>query len=194
MRRAARSVLAFSRIDAASAHELVAVFNAGTNLRQWDRSVYRGGSTYQGVAWSPDGTTIAAGGDANTGIQLLRASDGTPIGGGWKDHALIHTVAYSPDGSTIASTGFDGTVVLRDVATGVQLGPALAASYTQQAAYVTFDAAGHLIVATQDGGLWRWDIELAYLLHQACAIAGRNLTTQEWADLHTGRPYLAACG
>jgi hypothetical protein len=30
-------------------------------------------------------------------------------------------------------------------------------------------------------------------MHQACAIAGRNLTPQEWADLHTGRPYLATC-
>ena len=145
------------------------------------------------MAWSPDGTTIAAGGDGATGVLLLRASDGARVGGGWTDHAETFTVAYSPEGSTIASTGVDGTVVLRDVATGDRIGPPLVASYNQRPSLASFDAAGHLIVATLDGGLWRWNIDLAYLLHQACAIAGRNLTTQEWADLHTGRPYLAAC-
>jgi hypothetical protein len=78
------------------------------------------------------------------------------------------------------------------VATGSRIGPALTVSYNQDAAIVTFDAAGHLIIA-QDGGLWHWNIDLAYLMHQACAIAGRNFTPQEWADLHTSRPYLATC-
>jgi WD40 repeat protein len=171
----------------------IVVFSTGTNVEQWRRSTYSGGSTYQSLAWSPNGTTIAAGGDAATGIQLLRASDGTPIGGGWKDHTLTFTVAYSPDGAIIASTGLDGTVVLRDVATGNQVGPAFTAPYNQPASLVGFDAAGHLILATPDGGFWRWNIDLAYLMHQACAIAGRNLTPQEWTDLHTGRPYLATC-
>jgi hypothetical protein len=31
------------------------------------------------------------------------------------------------------------------------------------------------------------------MLDRACAIAGRNLTSQEWADLHTNRPYMKAC-
>jgi WD40 repeat protein len=137
--------------------------------------------------------TVAAGGDAMAGIQLLRASDGTPVGGGWKDHALTWTIAYSPDGSIIASTGSDGTVVLRDVATGDQIGPAMTTSYNRRPSIVTFDGAARLIVASTDGGLWRWNIDLTHLLHQACAIAGRNLTRQEWENLHTGRPYLNAC-
>ena len=176
----------------------VAVFNTSTNREQWSSSFPSlAGSgpdpRFQGVAWSPDGTTVAAGGDAATGVQLLRASDGTRLGGGWKDHTGTVTVAYSPDGSTIASTGFDGTVVLRDVATSDRIGPPLVVSYNQQASFASFDGAGHLIVATQDGGLWRWNIDLPYLLRQACAIAGRNLTTREWADLHTAHPYLTAC-
>ena len=174
----------------------VAVFNTSTNREQWSSSsLTQSGSdsTFQGVAWSPDGTTIAAGGDADTGVLLLRASDGTRVGGGWRDHAETSTVAYSPDGSTIASTGSDGTVVLRDVPTSDRVGPPLVASYNQQPSLASFDAAGHLIVATLDGGLWRWNIDLPYLLRQACAIAGRNLTTREWADLHTAHPYLTAC-
>jgi len=172
----------------------IVVRSAGSGVGQWDYSTSTSfAPVYDAVAWSPDGTTIAAGGDATAGVRLLRASDGTPIGGGWKDHALTWTIAYSPDGAIIASTGSDGTVVLRDVATGDQIGPALTTSYNQQPSTVTFDGAGHLIVATTDGGLWRWNIDVAYLLHQACAIAGRNLTTQEWNNLHTGRPYLTAC-
>jgi len=172
-------------------HGYVVAYSAGPDVEQWrHHATY---ASFGGLAWSPDGTTIATGGDATTGIQLLRASDGTLLGG-WKDHTLTYTVAYSPDGSIVASTGFDGTVALRDVTSGNRIGPALAASYHQQPSIVTFDAAGHLIISTQDGGLWRWNIDLPYLLHKACAIAGRNLTTQEWADLHTGRPYVAACG
>jgi hypothetical protein len=63
----------------------------------------------------------------------------------------------------------------------------------QELAIVAFDSAGHLIIATGEGGLWRWDISLPYLLPTACRIAGRNLTEQEWDALHTGRPYVAAC-
>jgi enterochelin esterase-like enzyme len=32
-------------------------------------------------------------------------------------------------------------------------------------------------IIAQDGGLWHWNIDLAYLMHQACAIAGRASTT-----------------
>jgi WD40 repeat protein/DNA-binding SARP family transcriptional activator/energy-coupling factor transporter ATP-binding protein EcfA2 len=170
----------------------IVVYRAGTNVEQWRRSTAGRGPTYQSLAWSPDGTTIATAGDAATGIQLLRASDGTPIGGAWKDHTATLTIAYSPDSAIIASTGADGTVVLRDVATGNPIGPALTVSYNHDPVIATFDAAGHLIIA-QDGGLWRWNIDLAYLMHQACAIAGRNFTPQEWADLHTSRPYLTTC-
>ena len=31
------------------------------------------------------------------------------------------------------------------------------------------------------------------MLDRACAIAGRNLTSQEWADLNTSHPYIKAC-
>jgi DNA-binding SARP family transcriptional activator/WD40 repeat protein len=144
-------------------------------------------------AWSPDGSTIAAvGGHLRTfSIQLLRSSDGANAGG-WIDPTVSSSYAYSPDWSMFAAGGDDGTVLLRNVATGEQVGPPLVAASNQPVS-VLFGAAGNLIVSSEDGGLWRWNVSLPAMLDRACAIAGRNLTSQEWADLHTNRPYSKAC-
>jgi len=163
-----------------------AIYDTNSHTKLW------GQDELQGLAWSPDGATVATGGYPGVGIELWRASDGGSLGGQWRDHAIPAFIAYSPDGTTLASSGFDGSVVMRDIATGDQIGPPLVASYNQRS-FVRFDAAGHLIVATVDGGLWRWNITLGSMLKTACAIAGRNLTTAQWDDLHTGRPYTAAC-
>jgi DNA-binding SARP family transcriptional activator/WD40 repeat protein len=168
------------------------VFAADTGAMHWQMQGADTAISKPAVAWSPDGAIVAVVGDTDIGIQLLRASDGTPIGGGWRDHAEISAVAYSPDGSVLASTGPDRTIVLRDVATGNRVGPPVSIP-TQEEAVIAFDAKGRLIIASRDGGLWRWDISLPHLLRAACAIAGRNLTTQEWAALHTGLPYVTAC-
>lgn len=122
-----------------------------------------------GIAWSPDGRIVA-----------------------WRDHATVTSLAFSPDGSLLASGGDDGSVVLRDVATGTRYGAPLVAS-PHERVFVTFDDSGQLVVATADGGLWRWDVRRQTLLRRACAIAGRNLTHAEWNDLQTGQPYIRAC-
>ena len=125
-------------------------------------------------------------------LQLLRSSDGAKNVGGWDDPTVSSSFAYSPDWSMIAAGRADGTVVLRNVATGQQVGPPLVAASNQPAS-VLFDGAGNPIVSTEDGGLWRWNVSLPGMLDRACAIAGRNLTNQEWADLHTNHPYIKAC-
>ena len=144
-------------------------------------------------AWSPDGSTIAAVGGHLSGfsIQLLRSSDGASAGG-WVDPGFASSYSYTPDWSMFAAGNDDGTVVLRNVATGEQVGPPLVAASNQPVS-VRFGADGNLIVTTEDGGLWRWNVSLPAMLDRACAIAGRNLTSQEWADLHTNRPYVKAC-
>ena len=61
VRRAARNVLAFSRIDAASAHELVAVFNAGTTARKITIRTATPSSAWKSLLGTARATTTAKG-------------------------------------------------------------------------------------------------------------------------------------
>jgi WD40 repeat protein len=163
----------------------IAVYDLSRRSRLWSEP------EWDGLAWSPDGTTVATG-DASGVTTLWRAADGRRAGVRWPDHTLTSHLTYSPDGSILASAGFEGAVVLRDVASGEQLGPPLVASYNQQT-FVWFDSPRQLVVASADNGLWRWNIDVRSMISTACRIAGRNLTTQEWAALRTGRQYVRAC-
>jgi WD40 repeat protein len=72
-----------------------------------------------GLAYSPDGRTLAGGGSRGGEDGFLCLWD-TASGDGAELAALrrpITTVAYSPDGRTIASGGMDGKLVLWDPAT-----------------------------------------------------------------------------
>lgn len=85
---------------------------------------YRGHSaTVCDIAWSPDGTMIASGGDDQT-VQIWSPTTGKTLavreGAGW-----IGTVAWSPDNTRLASTTSDSTqhknvVEIWDVHTGAR--------------------------------------------------------------------------
>ncbi|HEU4423837.1 MAG TPA: hypothetical protein VFR67_15000, partial [Pilimelia sp.] len=66
------------------------------------------------VAWSPDGTHLAAG-QRNGEITLFRLGDRAPIAT-WQAHAgdFVREVSWHPDGELIASCGDDGTLAVWD--------------------------------------------------------------------------------
>jgi serine/threonine protein kinase/WD40 repeat protein len=69
------------------------------------------------VAYSPDGTWLASGGDDHA-VKLSLVSDTTTQRVLSGHEALVSAVAFSPDGTTLASASYDGTVRVWSVAEG----------------------------------------------------------------------------
>ena len=147
-------------------------------------------------AWldvSPDGTRLAVG--ATTGeVGVIDLGSGEwvrpPIDahGGW-----VQRVAYAPDGATFASSGNDGQVTLWDGRTGERLATLVPGGPNVWAA-VEFQPDGHtLLVAGRDGAVHTMDTRLESWIDRACAVAGRNLTEDEWAEAIGDRPYHETC-
>ncbi|MCG3212573.1 MAG: hypothetical protein FOGNACKC_06243 [Anaerolineae bacterium] len=72
------------------------------------------------VAFSPDGDTLASGGDDHT-VRLWSASRGQQLQTLRGHTAPVQAVAFSPDGALLASGGGDNVVCLWQVAEGRQL-------------------------------------------------------------------------
>jgi hypothetical protein len=57
----------------------------------------------------------------------------------------------------------------------------------------TRDDGRTLVTFTERTGVRTWTVEPQRLLEHACAVAGRNLTQREWADVLPDRPYERTC-
>jgi eukaryotic-like serine/threonine-protein kinase len=79
---------------------------------------------YFAAAFSPDGKTVATGGEDEF-AQLWEAATGDPIGRSMRHHGKVWAVAFSPDGKMLLTASVDGTVGLWDAATGKPIGTPL---------------------------------------------------------------------
>src|ERR1022692_694568 len=71
------------------------------------------------VAFSPDGGTLATGGD-NT-IRLWEVATGKEVFSSTGHHSIVTAVALSPDGKIVASASEDRTIRLWETVTGKEL-------------------------------------------------------------------------
>jgi len=140
----------------------------------WDmttRSLRWVGQPYQtmfiGVAWSPDGTRLAAGSDDGS-VYLWQGTDGTLLQQLQGHHGSVNRVVWSPDGMHLASGGSTGELFLWDVQSGERVQTfvghsgviqALAWSRSQTGASGQEQAAPTLISGDSDGLLRWWDVQ-----------------------------------
>ena len=106
-----------------------------------------------GVAFSPDGQTIAAGGQS---VQLWDAARRTlvaarPLPSG----TIVNGIAYSPDGAMLAIARSDGTAALLQARTLEPIGDPFRVTARGNAESVAFSPDGKLLVTAGDDGTMR---------------------------------------
>jgi WD40 repeat protein len=120
-----------------------------------DNQVY---SPVMGLAFSPDGQTLASAGADHT-VRLWDVRHQGQLGAPLAGHTdAVYSVAFNRQGSLLASGGLDGTVRLWDVRRRRPLGPPLN-SHTGEVFSIVFDpAATTLAAGTSDGSIALWDV------------------------------------
>src|SRR6185437_10228719 len=167
-----------------------------------------------GLAFSPDGTQLAAGVpdgrvlvlDTTSGAttQTLSPPSGATSVAFAPNEALapaliaasapITSLAFEPDGQRFVTAGYqDGSVKLWFYATLQQEGPALRTDAGATAA-VAFAAHGHGLLDVEDTGRgFSWPTSLSDWEARACQVAGRNFTREEWVRLVAQPGYAPVC-
>ena len=133
-------------------------------LRLWDvrerRALGRLGSkggSFEGLAVSPDGGTIATAGDDGS-VELFDVHRRTVRARLSGHRGAVQSVSFSPDGQTLASAGDDGTIRLWDGRDDASLGEPLR-GHQGSIWSVTFSPDGRTLAsAGADGTVRLWDL------------------------------------
>jgi len=144
------------------------------------------------LAFTPYGGRLAAG-DHDGIVTLWDVESAKPIGRLARHTGPVTDVAFSPDDRVLVSSSLDGTVILWDVESDRQVGEPLRAHVGPVNA-VAFSPDGKTLVsAGDDHRVIRWNADLESWTEQACAIANRNLTAEEWQQYLPNIPYRETC-
>ncbi|MDX6413556.1 MAG: hypothetical protein QOH23_966 [Gaiellaceae bacterium] len=145
------------------------------------------------VAFARDGT-LATG--MNSGVvRLWNPATGEEIGHPTQVAAApVGSISFHPDGKTFATAGgSDGIVKLWTTKTQQQFGNAFPGPPGPWG-HAQFVASGNRLVVVYGGGeAFVWPTSVAAWKEHACAVAGRNLTREEWARFVGNRPYTKVC-
>ena len=173
----------------------VLVYEARTgSLERRLRTEGATGLTFETAAFAPDGQTLATGSWAGI-VQLWNPATGAQIGHPSVVAASpVASIAFAPAGDTFATTGSsDGLAKLWTAKTRQQFGAAFPGNPGQWGSARYTPDGSKLIVVYQDGKGFVWPASGRAWADHACAVAGRNLTREEWSRFVGGRRYLNVC-
>jgi WD40 repeat protein len=144
---------------------------------------------------STDGRTLVTGGQTSS-VRLWDVATGKSLGAPFTGlTGSADTVDLARDGKTVVGADTAGNVVLWDVATRLALGDPFPGPAADRTAAASFTPDGRRVVVISDTGSgWVWDVDPAHWKVRACDVAGRSLTVREWQELLPDRPYHETCG
>jgi WD40 repeat protein/DNA-binding SARP family transcriptional activator len=143
---------------------------------------------------STDARTLITGGQTGV-VRLWDLPEGTPRGAPLTGlTGFADTVDLAPDGSTAVGADTAGNVLLWDVPTRSAIGDPFPGPVAERNAAAMFTPDGRSVVVISDTGAgWVWNVDQSEWLVRACEIAGRSFTPQEWTEFLPDRPYHATC-
>ena len=143
------------------------------------------------MAWSPDGTRLASGGDEGN-IYVWDASDGTMLSKLQGHRSLVASVVWSPDGSRLASgggSGSNGELFLWEAHSWKRLRPF--ADYPGSVLALDWSPRGNVLVSGSSDGMLRWwDVQSGESVRTREAHQGAIQSLRISPDGHR----LASCG
>ena len=152
------------------------VGRGGYGVRLWpadsDAAVVDDPQFTESVTFSPDGEVYAAHGNSSRPLRRWEVKTGTELPGGWggiRTEATFPTgpLAYTPDGTTLATlfgvmneshTRYDSVVILRDAATGEEVGRLRPTANSGHATRLAFSPDGKLLAGIYEAALIVWDV------------------------------------
>jgi WD40 repeat protein/DNA-binding SARP family transcriptional activator len=171
----------------------VLVVNALTGAVERRINVKNASGSVRALAFAPDGTLAT--GTWSGIVNLWNPETGQSIG-----HptlvapAPVSSIAFSPDGKTFATSGGSSggtriwqTATLQQVGSDFPGGAGFWGSvgYTPDSRY--------LVSVFGDGTAYRWPVTVSAWENQACAVAGRTFTREEWRRFVGSPSYSKVC-
>ncbi|HET7429326.1 MAG TPA: hypothetical protein VFJ66_07725, partial [Gaiellales bacterium] len=124
--------------------------------------------------------------NSKTGARIGKPSLAAP--------APVSSIAFDMSGSEYATSGgSSGEARLWDAATQRAIGAAFPGGEGHWGTIAFTPDGRFMLVVFDDGSAFRWPVSVAAWASHACAVAGRNLTKEEWHRYVGSRGYESTC-